>query len=89
MFYPWRKKISKIPLPPPQNGLFNSVFHTFDFVDDHLKAIFQKYSFNELAVVSVVRMVTGANIVSNLRNGLTTLGRCVTCEKKLGKISLG
>ena len=60
---------------------------------DRVKAIFRKYGFTVLAVASAVGVVIGV-IVTNLKNGLTSLGKGVsgglkTIGKKLGEILPG
>ena len=60
---------------------------------DKLKRIFKKYGFTAFAVLSAVGVVIGV-IVSNLKNGLTTLGKVVgnglkDIGKKLGQILPG
>ena len=60
---------------------------------DRVKAIFKKYGFTVFAVVSAVGLVIGV-IVSNLKKGLTSLGKGVggalkTIGKKIGEILPG
>ena len=60
---------------------------------DRVKAIFKKYGFTIFAVVSAVGLVIGV-IVSNLKKGLTSLGKGVggalkTIGKKIGEILPG
>ena len=60
---------------------------------DRVKTIFRKYGFIVLAVASAVGLVIGI-IVTNLKNGLTSLGKGVgnglkTIGKKLGEILPG
>ena len=60
---------------------------------DRAKAIFKKYGFTVFAVVSAVGLVIGV-IVSNLKKGLTSLGKGVggalkTIAKKIGEILPG
>ena len=60
---------------------------------DRVKAIFKKYGFTVFAVVSAVGLVIGV-IVSNLKKGLTSLGKGVGCAlktigKKIGEILPG
>ena len=60
---------------------------------DRVKAIFKKYGFTEFAVVSAVGLVIGV-IVSNLKKGLTSLGKGVggalkSLGKKIGEILPG
>ena len=60
---------------------------------DRVKLIFKKYGFNVFAVVSAVGSVIGV-IVSNLKKGLTSLGKGVggalkTIGKKIGEILPG
>ena len=60
---------------------------------DRVKAIFKKYGFTVFAVVSAVGLVIGV-IVSNLKKGLTSLGKGVggalkTIAKKIGEILPG
>ena len=60
---------------------------------DRVKAIFKKYGFTVFAVVSAVGLVIGV-IVSNLKKGLTSLGKGVggalkTIGKKIGQILPG
>ena len=60
---------------------------------DRVKAIFKKYGFAVFAVVSAVGLVIGV-IVSNLKKGLTSLGKGVggalkTIGKKIGEILPG
>ena len=60
---------------------------------DRNKAIFKKYGFTVFAVVSAVGLVIGV-IVSNLKKGLTSLGKRVggalkTIGKKIGEILPG
>ena len=60
---------------------------------DRVKLIFKKYSFTVFAVVSAVGLVIGV-IVSNLKKGLTSLGKGVggalkTIGKKIGEILPG
>ena len=60
---------------------------------DRVKAIFKKYGFTVFAVVSAVGLVIGF-IVSNLKKGLTSLGKGVggalkTIGKKIGEILPG
>ena len=57
---------------------------------DRVKLIFKKYGFTVFAVVSAVGLVIGV-IVSNLKKGLTSLGKGVggalkTIGKKIGEI---
>ena len=60
---------------------------------DRVKAIFKKYGFTVFAVVSAVGLVIGV-IVSNLKKGLTSLGKGVggalkNIGKKIGEILPG
>ena len=60
---------------------------------DRVKTIFKKYGFTVFAVVSGVGLVIGV-IVSNLKKGLTSLGKGVggalkTIGKKIGEILPG
>ena len=60
---------------------------------DRVKLIFKKYGFTVFAVVSAVGLVIGV-IVSNLKKGLTSLGKGIGCAlknigKKIGEISPG
>ena len=60
---------------------------------DRVKLIFKKYGFTVFAVVSAVGLVIGV-IVSNLKKGLTSLGKGVggelkTIGKKIGEILPG
>ena len=60
---------------------------------DRVKAIFKKYGFTVFAVLSAVGLVIGV-IVSNLKKGLTSLGKGVggalkTIGKKIGEILPG
>ena len=60
---------------------------------DRVKAIFKKYGFTAFAVVSAVALVIGV-IVSNLKKGLTSLGKGVggalkNIGKKIGEILPG
>ena len=60
---------------------------------DRVKLIFKKYGFTVFAVVSAVGLVIGV-VVSNLKKGLTSLGKGVGCAlknigKKIGEILPG
>ena len=71
----------------------NEIIEERKSLRDRVKLIFKKYGFTVFAVVSAVGLVIGV-IVSNLKKGLTSLGKGVggalkTIGKKIGEILPG